>query len=203
MLRDLHVNVFFTDNVHNWEAAKYTYVFTWDKNLLLISMFLGSYRYCFNTIPYDFTWLVKIFSDYIRFSKISPDSSRFKSQGIMSLNQVWERLYKRGFLIIKLQPAIFPSSKHVHDHSFSWITSRAMQRILGPPQTRVKNQETRNKRQNGLAHSRFIVCVTPNQEKHCLIRESCLNGTCAKQPINNISEVTWLCTWLAKWDVAD
>ena len=32
---------------------------------------------------------------------------------------------------------------------------------LGPPQTRVKKQETRNKKQNGLAHLRLLVCVTP------------------------------------------
>ena len=37
---------------------------------------------------------------------------------------------------------------------------------LGPPQTRVKKRETRNKKQNGLAHSRFIVCVTPKQKKN-------------------------------------
>ena len=61
-----------------------------------------------------------------------------------------------------------------------------------------ESQKTRNKKQNGLAHSRFIVCVTPKQNKNCLIRESCLSGTCAKQPINNISEVTWLSTWFPK-----
>ena len=33
---------------------------------------------------------------------------------------------------------------------------------LGPPQTRVK--KTRNKKQNGLAHLRFLVCVTPKQK---------------------------------------
>ena len=38
--------------------------------------------------------------------------------------------------------------------------------VLGPPQTRVKKQETKNKKQNGLAHSRFIVCVTPKQKKN-------------------------------------
>ena len=44
---------------------------------------------------------------------------------------------------------------------------------LGPPQTRVKKQQTRIKKQNGLAHLRFLVCVTPKQKKkHCLIRES-------------------------------
>ena len=70
---------------------------------------------------------------------------------------------------------------------------------LGPPQTRVKKQETRNKKQNGLAHSRFIVCVTPKQKKkHCLIRESSFSGACAKEPINNLSQVTWLFTWLPK-----
>ena len=36
------------------------------------------------------------------------------------------------------------------------------------------------------------------KKKHCLIRESCLSGICAKQPINNITEVTWLCTWFTK-----
>ena len=36
---------------------------------------------------------------------------------------------------------------------------------LGPPQTRVKKQETRIKKQNGLAHLRFLVCVTPKQKK--------------------------------------
>ena len=61
-----------------------------------------------------------------------------------------------------------------------------------------ESQKTCNKKQNGLAHSRFIVCVTLKQKKHCLIRQSCLNGICAKQPINNISEVTWLCTWFPK-----
>ena len=35
---------------------------------------------------------------------------------------------------------------------------------LSPARTRVKKQETRNTKQNGLAHSRFIVCVTPKQK---------------------------------------
>ena len=35
-----------------------------------------------------------------------------------------------------------------------------------------ESQKTRNKKQNGLAHSRFIVCVSPKQKKHCLIRGS-------------------------------
>ena len=38
--------------------------------------------------------------------------------------------------------------------------------FLGPPQTRVKKQETRIKKQNGLAHLRFLVCVTPKQNKN-------------------------------------
>ena len=33
-------------------------------------------------------------------------------------------------------------------------------------------RESKNKKQNGLAHLRFLVCVTPKQIKHCLIRES-------------------------------
>ena len=61
-----------------------------------------------------------------------------------------------------------------------------------------ESQKTRNKKQNGLAHLRFIVCVTPKQKKHCLIRESSFSGACAKEPINNLSQVTWLCTWLPK-----
>ena len=39
---------------------------------------------------------------------------------------------------------------------------------LGPPQTRVKKQETRIKKQNGLAHLRFLVCVTTKQKKTLL-----------------------------------
>ena len=36
-----------------------------------------------------------------------------------------------------------------------------------------ESQKLRNKKQNGLAHLRFFVCVTPKQKKkHCLIRES-------------------------------
>ena len=64
-----------------------------------------------------------------------------------------------------------------------------------------ESQKTRNKKQETKRFSTFAVYRLRHSEtkkKHCLIRESCLNGTCAKQPINNISEVTWLCTWLAK-----
>ena len=61
-----------------------------------------------------------------------------------------------------------------------------------------ESQKTRNKKQNGLAHSRFIVCSLRNKKKHCLIRESSFSGACAKEPINNLSQVTWLCTWLPK-----
>ena len=39
---------------------------------------------------------------------------------------------------------------------------------LGPPQTRVKKHETRNKKQNRLAHSQFIVWFTPKQKKTLL-----------------------------------
>ena len=37
---------------------------------------------------------------------------------------------------------------------------------LGPPQTRVKKQETRNKKQNGLAHLWFLFCVTLKQKNN-------------------------------------
>ena len=35
-----------------------------------------------------------------------------------------------------------------------------------------ESKKTRNKKQNGLAHLQCLVCVTPKQKKHCLIRES-------------------------------
>ena len=70
---------------------------------------------------------------------------------------------------------------------------------LGPAQTRVKKQETRNKKQNGIAHLRFLVCVTPKQRNTLLdSRIKFFIETCVKQPINNLSQVTWLCAWLAK-----
>ena len=56
-------------------------------------------------------------------------------------------------------------------------------RSLGPPQTRVKKQETRIKKQNGLAHLRFLVCVTPKQKtkkniawfENQVFSETCVN----------------------------
>ena len=59
-------------------------------------------------------------------------------------------------------------------------------------QMRLKKHETRNKRFSTFA----VYCLrhSETKKKHCLIQESCFSGTCAKQPINNISEVTWLCT---------
>ena len=60
-----------------------------------------------------------------------------------------------------------------------------------------ESQKTRNKKQIGLAYLQFLVCVIPKQKKHCLIREF-FSETSVKQPINNLSQVTWLCTWLAK-----
>ena len=64
-----------------------------------------------------------------------------------------------------------------------------------------ESKKTRNKKQETKRFNTFAVYRLRHSEtkqKHCLIRESCLNGTCAKQPINNISEVTWLCTWFPK-----
>ena len=67
-----------------------------------------------------------------------------------------------------------------------------------------ESQKTRNKKQNGLAHLRFLVCVTPKQKKNIAwFGNQVFSKTCVKQPINNLSQVTWLCTWLVKWDVAD
>ena len=68
-----------------------------------------------------------------------------------------------------------------------------------------ESKKTRNKKQETKRFSTFAVYRLRHSEtkKHCLNRESCLSGTCAKQPINNISEVTWLCTWFPKWGVAD
>ena len=62
-----------------------------------------------------------------------------------------------------------------------------------------ESQKTRNKKQNALAHSQFIICVTPKQKKNIPSFENhVFSRKCAKQPINNLSPVTWLCTWLAK-----
>ena len=63
--------------------------------------------------------------------------------------------------------------------------------------------KTRNKTQETKRFSTFAVYRLRHSEtkKHCLIRESCLSGAYAKQPINNISKVTWsawLCTWFPK-----
>ena len=62
------------------------------------------------------------------------------------------------------------------------------QNYVSPAQTNVKKHDTRNTKQNGLAHPRFIVCVTPKQKtlfretfklfwesKQCLIRETCFH----------------------------
>ena len=65
-----------------------------------------------------------------------------------------------------------------------------------------RKRESKNKKQETKRFSTFAVYRLRHSEtkekKHCLIRESCFSGTCAKQPINNISEVTWLCTWFQK-----
>ena len=63
-----------------------------------------------------------------------------------------------------------------------------------------RKRESKNKKQETKRLSTFAVYRLRHSEtkKHCLIRESCFSGTCAKQPSNNISEVTWLCTWFPK-----
>ena len=48
----------------------------------------------------------------------------------------------------------------------AFVPPQSCEAILGPPQTRVKKQETRIKKQNGLAHLRFLVCVTPKQKNN-------------------------------------
>ena len=56
-----------------------------------------------------------------------------------------------------------------------------------------RKRESKNTKQETKRFSTFAVYRLRHSEtkkKHCLIRESCLNGTCAKQPINYISEVT-------------
>ena len=62
-------------------------------------------------------------------------------------------------------------------------------------------RESKNKKQETKRFSTFAVYRLRHSEtkrKYCLIRESCFSGGCAKEPINNLSQVTWLCTWLPK-----
>ena len=62
-------------------------------------------------------------------------------------------------------------------------------------------RESKNKKQETKRFSTFAVYRLHHSEtkkKHCLIRESSFGGACAKEPINNLSQVTWLCTWLPK-----
>ena len=62
-------------------------------------------------------------------------------------------------------------------------------------------RESKNKKQETKRFSTFAVYRLRHSEtkkKHCLIRESSFSGACAKEPINNLSQVTWLCTWLPK-----
>ena len=64
-----------------------------------------------------------------------------------------------------------------------------------------ESQKTRNKKQETKRFSTFAVYRLRHSEtkkKHCLIRESSFSGACAKEPINNLSQVTWLCTLLPK-----
>ena len=76
--------------------------------------------------------------------------------------------------------------------TYFWITNAAKGR---------HRRESKNKKQETKRFSTFAVYRLRHSEtekKHCLIRESSFSGACAKEPINNLSQVTWLCTWLPK-----
>ena len=78
----------------------------------------------------------------------------------------------------------------------TWMPPSSVSKDRHKRESKNTKQKTRNKT---VKHSRDLSSASlRNKKKHCLIRESCLSGTCAKQPINNISEVTWLCTWFPK-----
>ena len=69
-----------------------------------------------------------------------------------------------------------------------------------------ESQKTRNKNQETKRFSTFAVSRLRHSETKKNIawfENQVFSETCVKQPINNLSQVTWLCTWLAKWDVAD
>ena len=87
----------------------------------------------------------------------------------------------------------------IHHRSIPFTT--ALHTLATAKGRHKRESKTRNKKQGTKRFSTFAVSRLRHSEtkkNHCLIRESCLNGTCAKQPINNISEVTWLCTWFPK-----
>ena len=80
-----------------------------------------------------------------------------------------------------------------------WTRSTVLRRTLRAATD--ESQKTRNKKQETKRFSTFAVYRLRHSEtkkKHCLIRESSFSGACAKEPINNLSQVTWLCTWLPK-----
>ena len=57
-----------------------------------------------------------------------------------------------------------------------------------------RKRESKNTKQETKRFSTFAVYRLRHSEtKKSLIRESCLSGTCAKQPINNISFPTMFC----------
>ena len=65
-----------------------------------------------------------------------------------------------------------------------------------------RKRESKNKKQGTKGFSTFAVyrlCHSETKkQQHCLIRESCFSGTYAKQPVNNLYQVTWLSIWLPK-----
>ena len=66
-----------------------------------------------------------------------------------------------------------------------------------------KLQKTQNKKHEPKWFSTSAVYrLSRRNKKHCFAKQRFANQTlldsrtCAKQPINNLSQVTWLCTWL-------
>ena len=94
-------------------------------------------------------------------------------------------------IIFDIQCYDFVSRAPSRYYNFSLVTLRA---------ATDESQKTRNKNQETKRFSTFTVSRLrhPETKKHCLIRELSFSGACAKEPINNLSQVTWLCTWLPK-----
>ena len=57
-----------------------------------------------------------------------------------------------------------------------------------------RKRESKNKKQETKRFSTFAV----SRLRHSETKKTLLFAKRVKQPINNLSQVTWLCTWLAK-----
>ena len=73
-----------------------------------------------------------------------------------------------------------------------------------------ERQKNRNTKQNGLSSASLwnkkqtLFCETMFWESSSVwFEKHVFIGTCAKKPINNLSQVTWLCTWFPTRGVAD